>query len=850
MSGIILTSSALILILISVRRLLRGKLNPTFQYSLWLLVALRLLIPGAFFPAPVSLLGLLDTVQTVTVSADLPEHTPQNIVVSDILSGEEAGRFPATPSGGLHTPKENSAPAPILPAAFLVSNIRFLWKIGMVITGCWLLFINLSFALRLRKKRVYLRQARQTPVYLVKDLPSPCLFGLLRPSIYINESALQHPHLEHILLHEKIHLRHGDHIWAALRCLCLTIHWYNPLVWAAAVLSRRDCETACDDGVIHRLDEEQRLRYGSMLLSMAKGSRATVLHAATTMTSQKRTMLERISLIARQPHMLRITLAAVLLVMSAAVMLTFGGAADPTTAEIDSPSDPIAAERSAAEKSEPNAPAQNPVKSESSLPHSPPADTVSYRHISGMFSLQLPDGWQKTVTAVESADGVDFYLSERYDPAAEQDRRNDSGWLMSIVPQPVYWAEQHDLNVLPDSTFNCNGTAYAYVLTVNGESGEFASEIAASLSAAVETFRLQTEPALITKLVHDNYKTDPALAIRYLPYLSWTGYTAAYGEDGLPDLLVGLWQLAENAALSWAQYHDLLSAPSDSSIDGAYATMYQELIWSLYQKNPQQFASVLASGYLSGSEQANALNWLRVPMSEQTGSSALVSNTELWHILGLPLLTHTDTTLQSPGESFRLLPIINEAGTSLIYTSDNPSVASVTADGTVTAVSSGTTRIRVTFTDGRKTQEASCIVRCSRESEANTAALAFLENYSSFVLVEFLRGQETWNMASLQTTLERGYAAALVGSPLEGHLAAVTVESGFVFPASPKSGQTIRIPVTLTYRITDAGKSITVPVTGQICELGFYEEGGIMPEWMRSAQHHQSLIEAAVSAGT
>ncbi|MBS6009934.1 MAG: hypothetical protein KH943_09415, partial [Haemophilus parahaemolyticus] len=39
-----------------------------------------------------------------------------------------------------------------------------------------------------------------------------------------------------------LHARRRDHIWGGLRCILLCYYWINPLVWAAAFLSKRDCE--------------------------------------------------------------------------------------------------------------------------------------------------------------------------------------------------------------------------------------------------------------------------------------------------------------------------------------------------------------------------------------------------------------------------------------------------------------------------------------------------------------------------------------------------------------------------------------------------------------------------------
>lgn len=46
MLEILISSTVLILALTALRFLLRGKINPRLQYALWLLAALRLLLPG------------------------------------------------------------------------------------------------------------------------------------------------------------------------------------------------------------------------------------------------------------------------------------------------------------------------------------------------------------------------------------------------------------------------------------------------------------------------------------------------------------------------------------------------------------------------------------------------------------------------------------------------------------------------------------------------------------------------------------------------------------------------------------------------------------------------------------
>ncbi|MFR5760227.1 MAG: M56 family metallopeptidase [Oscillospiraceae bacterium] len=52
-----------------------------------------------------------------------------------------------------------------------------------------------------------------------------------------------------ILRHELTHLRHLDPLWSFCRTAAVVAYWWNPLVWLAAIVSKRDAELACDEAV-------------------------------------------------------------------------------------------------------------------------------------------------------------------------------------------------------------------------------------------------------------------------------------------------------------------------------------------------------------------------------------------------------------------------------------------------------------------------------------------------------------------------------------------------------------------------------------------------------------------------
>ena len=72
MTEILVSSTVLILALAALRLLLRGRISPRLQYALWLLVALRLLLPGTLMKSPVSVMNSLKDKGSIWISTYRP----------------------------------------------------------------------------------------------------------------------------------------------------------------------------------------------------------------------------------------------------------------------------------------------------------------------------------------------------------------------------------------------------------------------------------------------------------------------------------------------------------------------------------------------------------------------------------------------------------------------------------------------------------------------------------------------------------------------------------------------------------------------------------------------------------
>lgn len=210
---------------------------------LWLLVALRLLLPARL------------TVES-PVSLQQPESPP--IQAYQELRQQEKVYVSAPPEQRL----EMAGPAAAQGFA-LLDQLPAIWLTGV---GCMALYMALSL-LRMRWR---LRAAPriQDNVYRCTDWSTPFVLGVIAPRIYVPETVSEQD-FPQVLAHERCHIRRWDHVWKPLAFLLLAVNWFNPVLWAAYVLLGRDMERACDEMVLKNATPSQRAAYSRALVACA-----------------------------------------------------------------------------------------------------------------------------------------------------------------------------------------------------------------------------------------------------------------------------------------------------------------------------------------------------------------------------------------------------------------------------------------------------------------------------------------------------------------------------------------------------------------------------------------------------
>lgn len=185
-------------------------------------------------------------------------------------------------------------------ASLLLSNILFYRRLyrDRKLVDCRDILTAPGIREKQEHKQTY---GRKMPVYVTKQVRTPCLAGVLHPAIYLTPEAYKDKeHLRQVLLHEQMHASHRDYIWALFRSLCLVIYWFDPFVWIAAIYARQDAEIACDEAVLRNCTDTQRYDYGKMLIRMSQTKRQDRFCLITSMGNEKWNLKERITMLTKK----------------------------------------------------------------------------------------------------------------------------------------------------------------------------------------------------------------------------------------------------------------------------------------------------------------------------------------------------------------------------------------------------------------------------------------------------------------------------------------------------------------------------------------------------------------------
>lgn len=248
--------SALILLVLGLRRLFAKQLPRRLFPALWCAAALRLLLPVEI-PTHLSLWNLLQGAKTASSGG----------AVSEVLRP-----FPALTSS-----ISQSAAAG---AESSISPVLAVWGIGAALLAAYLLIGYFCMTRRFDAAQLSpqadvfdllarFHVSREPRLCRTDSSRAPLTYGVLRPTVLLPE-ALRGEAFTFVLAHELAHVKARDCLKKLLFAACLCLYWWNPLVWRMVKAAGEDLELSCDEAVLHALGPGCKKAYALTLLSMAQ----------------------------------------------------------------------------------------------------------------------------------------------------------------------------------------------------------------------------------------------------------------------------------------------------------------------------------------------------------------------------------------------------------------------------------------------------------------------------------------------------------------------------------------------------------------------------------------------------
>ncbi len=294
-----LTASGVAALLLLVKALFRDKLSPRWQFAVWGILGIVLLLPAGLWgryvlfnwPLAVealrsALTGEFGTLTRVLAPIPLPSFAPPETVWDWLYLVYVAGGV-------------------LLMARYIISYIR--------------LRLALKRGRPVQDGRIEDAAAKYglpvCPAVEVDGLPSAFVCGVFRPVLALPAGGETD---EKVILHELLHLKYHDAAWGLAICLFRCLHWCDPLLWWCADLVANDLESLCDQRVLERLEGEERRDYGRILLEMADEKYACAPGTSSVANGGKniRRRIEAIARFKRYPAGMTLVSVCVALVLA------------------------------------------------------------------------------------------------------------------------------------------------------------------------------------------------------------------------------------------------------------------------------------------------------------------------------------------------------------------------------------------------------------------------------------------------------------------------------------------------------------------------------------------------------
>lgn len=289
-----LTCSLIILAIGLCSKLTLKKYSVKWQYLIWLVLTIRLIIPitphWISVPIPnfetyISNKSQEEVTPTVTTKT-LTKETVENSTFSPLEKISTNSKTEVIQSQIENQNKEDTISStkvnhPIIPFDQLLT---YVWLIGFILYFSYHFISYFAFLRKIKRWQIHntdslaqqtliklceeFKISKRIPLSTCKDITSPMMVGFFHPQIILPPNQYTEHQLNAILKHELVHYKKYDLYYKLILFIANSIHWFNPFVYFMVNAANHSIEMTCDEAVIKNESLSFRQDYSMTILQI------------------------------------------------------------------------------------------------------------------------------------------------------------------------------------------------------------------------------------------------------------------------------------------------------------------------------------------------------------------------------------------------------------------------------------------------------------------------------------------------------------------------------------------------------------------------------------------------------
>ncbi|KAF6703015.1 methicillin resistance protein [Bacillus cereus] len=337
-----LMASILVGFILCIKVLFRNKLTPRWQYMLWIVLMIRLLLPWSP-DSSYSIYSLL------SYSSSVSEVIPKNMPATENIVNIESDRKVELESNSKMVTKTSEPEVKVSSekqTTFSLYKLAlYVWLAGVIILAAITFLTNRRLYSYIKKQpditdeqvttvfnrcKQSMKMKKAVSLRLAGKIASPTVFSFFRPKVLLSKKhmkVLNEQQLQYVFYHELAHIKRNDVAVNWIMYSLILLNWFNPILWYAYFCMREDQELACDAYALTFIDKEEQIAYGHTIITLLEHYSYQVPSLAN-LSRNKRTLKRRIIMIKKfQKKSYRLSLLGVIVIVAIASLSLFNARA-------------------------------------------------------------------------------------------------------------------------------------------------------------------------------------------------------------------------------------------------------------------------------------------------------------------------------------------------------------------------------------------------------------------------------------------------------------------------------------------------------------------------------------------